>query len=99
MASGRTLWEELLQRYQEGVDAVRKMQATWQSLAGAIDAERYDETRAFLKIQEQEARWWRDASVLYFQTFSKLPIPPGYEMPEHDLEYYKAINKKYVPGI
>ena len=57
------------------------------------------ETRAFLKIQEQEARWWRDASVLYFQTFSKLPIPPGYEKPEHDLEYYKAINKKYVPGI
>jgi alpha-glucuronidase len=99
MASGRTLWEELLHRYQAGVDAVRKMQATWQSLAGAIDAERYEETRAFLKIQEQEARWWRDASVLYFQTFSKLPIPPGYEKPEHDLEYYKAINKKYVPGI
>ena len=99
MASGRTLWEELLQRYQAGVDAVRKMQATWQSLAGAIDAERYEETRAFLKIQEQEARWWRDASVLYFQTFSKLPIPPGYEKPEHDLEYYKAINKRYVPGI
>ncbi|MFI4946911.1 MAG: alpha-glucuronidase, partial [Burkholderiales bacterium] len=99
MASGRTLWEELLHRYQAGVDAVRKMQATWQSLAGAIDAERYDETRAFLKIQEQEARWWRDASVLYFQTFSKLPIPPGYEKPEHDLQYYQAINKKYVPGI
>jgi alpha-glucuronidase len=99
MASGRTLWEELLHRYQKGVDAVRRMQSTWQSLQGRIDAERWNETQAFLKIQEQEARWWRDASVLYFQTFSKLKLPDGYEKPEHDLEYYKAINKKYVPGI
>ena len=38
-------------------------------------------------------------SSAIFQTFSKLPIPEGYEKPEHDLEYYKAINKKYVPGI
>jgi len=56
-------------------------------------------TRAFLKIQEQEARWWRDASVLYFQTFSKRPIPPEYEKPEHDLDYYMKIDKRYVPGI
>jgi len=26
--------------------------------------------------------------VLYFQTFSNLPIPEGLEKPEHDLEYY-----------
>jgi alpha-glucuronidase len=99
MASGRTLWEELLHRYQAGVDAVRRMQATWRSLAGRIDAERYEEVRAFLRIQEQEARWWRDASVLYFQTFSRMPIPPGYEKPEHDLDYYMKIETKYVPGI
>jgi alpha-glucuronidase len=99
MASGRTLWEELLHRYQAGVDGVRRMQATWRSLAGRIDAERYEEVRAFLAIQEQEARWWRDASVLYFQTFSKRPIPEGYEPPAHDLEYYMEVTKKYVPGI
>jgi alpha-glucuronidase len=99
MASGRTLWAELLHRYQAGVDAVRRMQATWRSLAGRIDAERYEEVRAFLAIQEKEARWWRDASVLYFQTFSKRPVPDGYEAPEHDLEYYMKLDKKYVPGI
>ena len=99
MASGRTLWDELLHRYQAGVDAVRRMQATWRSLAGRVDAERYEEVRAFLAIQEQEARWWRDASVLYFQTFSKRPIPEGYEKPEHDLDYYMKVDKKYVPGI
>jgi len=75
------------------------MQATWGSLAGRIDAERYEEVRAFLAIQEQEARWWRDASVLYFQTFSKRPIPEGYEPAAHDLEYYMKVNKRYVPGI
>jgi len=99
MTSGRTLWEELLYRYQAGVDAVRRMQATWRALAGRLDGERYEEVQAFLKIQEQEARWWRDASVLYFQTFSKRPIPAGYEPPAHDLEYYMEINKRYVPGI
>jgi alpha-glucuronidase len=52
-----------------------------------------------LKIQEQEARWWRDASVLYFQTFSRRPIPEGYEPAAHDLDYYMKLTKKYVPGI
>ena len=99
LGSGRTLWEELLHRYQAGVDAVRQMQASWRSLAGRIDAERYQEVRAFLAIQEQEARWWRDASVLYFQTFSKRPLSEGYEPPEHDLDYYMKLDKKYVPGI
>jgi alpha-glucuronidase len=99
LRSGRALWEELLLRYQRGVDAVRRMQATWASLARHVDAQRHQEVTAFLRIQEQEARWWRDASVLYFQTFSRLPVPEGYEKPEHDLDYYVKLQKKYVPGI
>jgi alpha-glucuronidase len=99
MASGRTLWAELLYRYQRGVDAVRRMQATWRSLEGRIDPERYEQTRAFLAIQEREARWWRDASVLYFQTLSGLPLPEGYERPAHDLDHYMKLEKRYVPGI
>ena len=83
MASGRTLWEELLRRYQRGVDTVRRMQETWRSVEGRIDPERYEQVRAFLAIQEKEARWWRDACVLYFQTFSERPLPEGYEPPEH----------------
>jgi alpha-glucuronidase len=99
MASGLSLWEELVRHYYGGVEAVRRMQATWKSLAGRVDAERYEQVRAFLAIQEKEARWWRDACVLYFQTFSGKPIPDGYERPEHDLAYYRAIQKRYVPGI
>jgi alpha-glucuronidase len=98
-SSGRTLWDELLFRYQRGVDTVRGMQATWASLSAHVDAERHAQVSAFLRIQEQEARWWRDASVLYFQTFSRMPIPPDYEKAEHDLQYYMKLEKKYVPGI
>jgi alpha-glucuronidase len=99
MASGRTLWQELVHRYYGGVEAVRRMQRTWRALEGRTDAERYEQVRVFLDIQEQEARWWRDACVLYFQTFSGQPIPKEYEPPAHDLAHYMAITKLYVPGI
>jgi alpha-glucuronidase len=97
MRSGRTLWEELLHRYQTGVDSVRQMQKIWSTLQGKIDEERFHDVEAFLKIQEKEARWWRDASVLYFQTFSRRPLPAGYERPEHALEYYMSIVSRF-PG-
>ena len=99
MASGRTLWDELTARYCRGVEAVRGMQATWAPLAGRIDSERYEETRAFLGIQEQEARWWRDASVLYFQTFAKRPIAAdACGPPARTLDDYRSIVSRNVPG-
>ena len=98
MASGRTLWDELGERYCRGVEFVRSMERTWQTLAGHVDHERFEETRAFLAIQEKEARWWRDASVLYFQTFAKRPIQDACGAPEHSLEYYMSIDSRYVPG-
>jgi alpha-glucuronidase len=98
MASGRTLWNELTERYCAGVISVRQMQSTWQSLAGRIDADRFEETRAFLAIQEKEAKWWRDASVLYFQTFSKRPIADACGPPAESLEHYKSIDWRYAPG-
>src|SRR5699024_7464364 len=82
MESGRTLWEELVHKYYEGVDMVREMQATWASVEGLIDRERYEHVKALLQIQKEDAIWWRNACVLYFQTFSGRPIPEGYEKPE-----------------
>jgi alpha-glucuronidase len=44
-----------------------------------------------LALQERDAVWWRDACLLYFQTFSKRPLPAGVEPPQHTLqEYMKA---------
>jgi alpha-glucuronidase len=91
LSSGRTLWEELARQYNAGVDSVRSMQRSWGSVRGAIDSERFAETESFLAIQEREARWWRDASLAYFQTFSRQPIPSGYDAPAHPLAYYMQL--------
>jgi len=91
LRSGRTLWEELLRRYQAGVDTVRWMQRTWNGLEHQVDGERFHRVQALLRIQEAEARWWRDASVLYWQSFSHLPLPPDYEAPAHPLDWYRQL--------
>ncbi|GAC1657158.1 MAG: alpha-glucuronidase family glycosyl hydrolase [Gemmatimonadaceae bacterium] len=88
LSSGRTLWEEIAFRYNAGVDAVRAMQRTWESVKSKIDDERFRAVRDDLSVQEREARWWRDAALQYFQTFSKMAIPPQYERPAHALDYY-----------
>lgn len=98
MKSGRTLWDELCQRHQQGVDEVRTLQRDWDSLASHLDAERYTHVKQRLARQERDAREWRDACLLYFQTFSKRPLPSGVEPPEHTLAHYQAIRLRYMPG-
>jgi alpha-glucuronidase len=88
--SGRIFWDELALRYQRGVDWVRAARKEWDALAGVIDAERHAEVAKKLAIQERDAIHWRDACLLYFQTFSKRPLPNGVEKPQKTLEEYKA---------
>jgi alpha-glucuronidase len=93
LSSGRTLWDELCHRYSAGVDAVRGMQATWDGLAAFVDGARHGHVRRLLAIQEQEARWWRSACLLYFQTFSGRPLPAGLEPVEGTLAAYRQIRE------
>ncbi|HEV8485790.1 MAG TPA: alpha-glucuronidase family glycosyl hydrolase [Blastocatellia bacterium] len=90
MHSGRIMWDELALHYQRGVDWMRAARKQWQSLSGAIDPERYAEVAKKLAIQERDAVWWRDAVLLYFQTFSRRPLPEGVEKPQKTLEEYKT---------
>ena len=90
MKSGRTLWNELALHYQSGVEWVRATRATWATLSGTIDPERHEAIAKKLAIQERDAVWWRDACLLYFQTFAKRPLPPGVERPAKTLAEYKA---------
>lgn len=99
LSSGNTLWNELVKHYYDGVKNVDSMQLTWATMKGKIDEERHQEVTQLLKVQYNEAKWWRDACLLYFQSFSKLPLPAGYEKPEHDLKYYQNIKFSFVPGI
>ena len=97
-ASGRTLWEELVARYNRGVASVASMQAEWERMAPYIDARRHREVVAFLAIQLKEAQWWRDACIAYFQSRSRLPLPAGVSAPPHDVAWYKAIELHNIAG-
>jgi alpha-glucuronidase len=99
MKSGRPLWDELCLRYQSGVDSVRAMRATWDALAAFVDRPRFEHVKMLLAIQGQEARWWHDACLLYFQTFSKRPFPPGCQRPAGRLEDYRLLKHSYVPEL
>jgi alpha-glucuronidase len=97
--SGRTIWEELCNKYYTGVDSVRWMQKCWDALRGnGIDEERWQQVRMLLSIQEKDAVWWRNACLLYFQTFSRQHLPAGAELPDHTLDYYKKLQVYYAPG-
>jgi alpha-glucuronidase len=98
MKSGRTLWEELCAKYYEGVNSVRAMQKSWNNMKPYVDAERFEQVRMLLAIQEKEAVWWRNSCLLYFQTFSGMPIPAQYEQPDKTLEYYKNLRFPFAPG-
>jgi alpha-glucuronidase len=98
MQSGRTLWQELCYKYHTGVDSVRWMQRTWDQLRPFIDSQRWLEVSMLLDIQQQDAVWWRNACLLYFQTFSRLPLPSGRETPDHSLDYYEKIQLYFAPG-
>ena len=91
MRSGRTLWNEMVVRLNAGVDTVRSMQRTWNGVRAAIDPPRFGEVESYLAIQEKEARWWRDADLAYFQTFSRQPVPAPFDQPAHSLQYYQTL--------
>ncbi len=95
MPSGRIMWDELVHYYHKGVLEVRDMRERWNSLDGKIDPERHHQLKSMLKVQEDEAIWWRDGCLVYFQTFSNRPIPAQYEQPKHSLQYYRRIPFPY----
>lgn len=99
MKSGRTLWNELCYRYYTGAEAVVEMQKEWEKVRNMIDEERFVHVQQLLKIQADEAVWWRNSLLLYFQQYSKMPIPGQYEQPDKTLEYYKSLKFHYVPGV
>lgn len=98
MPSGRTLWETLIARYDDGVAAAETLQSDWAKLRPFVDDERFGKTARFLAVQAREARWWRDACIAYFREVSGLPLPAGVKPPAELLEYYKSLEFPYAPG-
>jgi alpha-glucuronidase len=75
MDNERLFWDELVLRYQTGVQYVTWMREAWDRLEGEIDARRFAEVQAKLAQHEIDAADWRDTSVNYWRTFSGRPMP------------------------
>ena len=99
LATGRTLWEELCHQYHQGAAEASQLKEKWENIRQFMDEERFRQVKMHLDIQEKEAKWWRDACLTYFKTFSKMEIPSDLQQPEYGLEYYQSLRFPYSPGI
>jgi alpha-glucuronidase len=79
--------------------SVLLLREQWNTCNEAIDPERFELVKSLLVKQERDAKIWKDACILYFQTFSKRPIPEGVEKPEYDLDFYRSYRYTDIPGI
>lgn len=75
MSTGKTLWEELCERYASGTEYVDGMFEKWESLDGWIDSEIYSGVLQRLGRQKIDSKIWRDTCLAYFQMFSRRPVP------------------------
>jgi len=91
LPNGIELWDELCYKYSSGVDQVKNFQKIWDRMEGKVDASRFNEVQQKLAIQAKEAVWWRDACLLYFQTFSRRDIPFELDRPVHRLSELKKL--------
>jgi alpha-glucuronidase len=85
MHSGRTLWDELCLHYDAGVQGVRGFQKTWDRVQPYVDSERFLDVQQMLRRQTRDAQIWKDGCILYFQQFSRMPIPDEVERPMYEL--------------
>ena len=86
MRNGLSLWDNLCYTYDRGVQQAEDFQKTWETLrsvccegtngaAPILTSERYEQQRWRFERQAKDAKWWRDACLLYFQQFSHQPLP------------------------
>lgn len=92
MKSGRTLWDELCYTYQDGIDGAASFIDTWKSVEKYVDSQRYNDVYNKLIRQAKDAIWWRDACMLYFQTFSGMEIPEDCTAPQFTLQELQRVN-------
>ena len=98
MKSGRTLWDEICRHYDRGVRAVEGFRRTWSGLKPYVAPALFDEVAGKLETQLNDAKWWRDACVGYFQTFSGRPLPADVaplDTPVDSLLYYSVQSDRY----
>ena len=86
MKDGKTLWDELCYTFEEGIREARSYIGMWESVEEYVDADRYALIHDKLVRQAKDAIWWRDATMLYFQQYSKMEIPADCTPTQHTLD-------------
>ena len=94
MKNGRTLWDELCYRYDDGVRQVRRFQTVWDKVQPFVDAPRFADVQRKLRIHARDAQIWKDGCLLYFQQFSRMPIPFDIERPVNNLDEVMSLDLK-----
>ncbi len=77
MKSGSTLWQELCMKYNMGVAMVEVYRDFWHTSAKQYmkgHEQEWQHTDSLLNVQLENAKEWRNTSLKYFQTFSKMKI-------------------------
>lgn len=90
MKSGRTLWDEICVHYDKGIHQVREFQKIWDRAQPYVDSTRFKAVQRKLRTQSSDAVLWKDACLLYFQQFSRMPIPFDLERPMNNLDEIRA---------
>ena len=94
MKDGNTLWNEMCYKYDKGVKEVHRFLSLWNSVEPYVDAERFAAVRTKLQQQLENAICWKESCLLYFQTFSGMPIPSDIKQPKHSLN--ELMNDKRI---
>ena len=84
--SWESVWNLLCSKYDAGVKQAEGFAETWKAMKEYVDPERYQSQQRKFDRQAMDAWWWRDACLLYFQTFSKMPLPDDSPKPRFNLE-------------
>jgi alpha-glucuronidase len=94
MKSGHTLWNELCFHYDKGVKEVNAFRKIWEGAKPYVDPERFLSVQNKLNEQYKNAQIWKDACLLYFQQFSKMPFPSDILLPTHSLKELMRMGSK-----
>jgi len=90
--SWNNIWEKLCHTYDKGVCQAESFVDTWRSIKPYVDESRYVQQLQHFKKQAEDAWWWRDGCLLYFQQFSKMPLPADSPTPRHKLDQMMQFN-------
>ena len=94
MKDGRILWDELCYRYEGGLRQVREFQKVWDQIQPYVDGQRFAEVQRRLRHHVRDAQIWKDGCLLYFQQFSRRPIPHNIERAAYDLDQLKNMDPR-----